>query len=375
MSRDGGQLYTWGNNTRGLCGLGDQEEGDRLKGALKGKAKAVMALQHFGPAAAEQSKKKKEPTALEKAMAKQREEEEDKLKATAARNPEACVPLPVACPTLPRGVRMVCAGKFHGLAVCERFEAEAAGRRLAAGRRRRAARQQGDRGSPAARRGPARGDAVFAKMTESTLLRTSTTHLADLLQKREGHGESGRSDDDGEKKEEGGGSGRRSEAQRRRKRRRSNRRIEPAPDEEGGEQSMVLSLEGGKGEGKAGEEVSTAVVVADASDEIRVEGKTANEAALALVKAESNGGMHQEGGGDAAIESSGSVAVATVPSLRSTRDFTADTDVSVSSFASVSHNSEDGEDYDDEYGEDEEDDDEDYDEEDEEYDEEYDNEM
>ena len=36
VDRDEGKLYCWGNNARGLCGLGDrEEENNRLKNAFK----------------------------------------------------------------------------------------------------------------------------------------------------------------------------------------------------------------------------------------------------------------------------------------------------------------------------------------------------
>ena len=83
VSRDGGHS-TRGATTR--AGSAVWATRKRATGSRRAQgSEAVMALQHFGPAAA--TVKKERADCPGKAMAKQREEE-DKLKATAARNPE-----------------------------------------------------------------------------------------------------------------------------------------------------------------------------------------------------------------------------------------------------------------------------------------------
>jgi len=188
-----GALYVWGNNSRGLLGLGDK---DPNKSAKAG-ARVAIATQRFAKfsmgsstssssgssvsssssssvsssdnnslvstantadnnneAATSDAAKEK---ALEDAARDAALLEEELSGGKPARDPELCVTLPTLCPALPSGVLKVAAGKFHCVALAKRSDVEAAAQKLAKKRKQRWARGQKEREREALERANAAG--------------------------------------------------------------------------------------------------------------------------------------------------------------------------------------------------------------------------
>ena len=180
-----GALYVWGNNSRGLLGLGDK---DPPKSAKAG-ARVAIATQRFAkfslgssissssgssvssssssvsssdnnslvsmanPADNDNNNNNEAATAAAAAKQKALEDaareeallEEEKNGGKPARDPELCVTLPTLCPALPSGVVKVAAGKFHCVALAKKSDVEAAASKLAKKRKQRWARWQKER--------------------------------------------------------------------------------------------------------------------------------------------------------------------------------------------------------------------------------------